>query len=118
LGVDRVVEHPDARGHLSAACPPTDAHEVATLESDVITRGIREYVGRDWAAARDAKDRYWRDRIAQLGVVEGLRAADELRRLAQRLRPGWPGPEDRRRDFEHHVRLAALLRRADSARRA
>ncbi len=31
----------------------------------MITRQIREYVSRDWEAARDAKDAYWAERIAR-----------------------------------------------------
>jgi hypothetical protein len=35
----------------------------------VITRGIREFVARDWRAAREAKDAYWSARIERLGPV-------------------------------------------------
>jgi hypothetical protein len=84
----------------------------------VITRGIREFVGRDWAAVRRAKDRYWGERIARLGAAEGLRIADELRRQAQRQHPQWPTAADRRADLDAHCLLAERLRRADSARRA
>ena len=38
----------------------------------VITRGIREFIARDWRAARESKDAYWGDRIARLGPQEGL----------------------------------------------
>jgi hypothetical protein len=48
----------------------------------VITRGIREFVARDWLAVREAKDAYWGERIARLGPGEGFRIADELRRQA------------------------------------
>ena len=84
----------------------------------MLIRGIREFVSRDWRAVRAAKDRYWRDRVASLGPLEGLRAADELRRHAQLQDPGWPNPADRRADLESHLRLAALLHRAGSARRS
>lgn len=83
----------------------------------MITRGIREFLDRDWAAARASKDAYWGDRIARLGPVEGLRIADELRRQALLQRPDWPGPVDRRRDLLSHVRLAERLRRARPSRR-
>lgn len=76
----------------------------------MITRQIRDYISRDWKAARDAKDAYWAERIARLGPGEGLRIADELRRQALRQHPGWPSEEDRRADLRAHVRLAELLR--------
>lgn len=80
----------------------------------MVTRGIREFVGRDWQAARAAKDAYWGDRIARLGPVEGLRIAEELRRQARLQDPDWPSPADRRDDVLSHVRLAELFRRAHS----
>jgi hypothetical protein len=83
----------------------------------VVTRGIREFVARDWAAVRAAKDRYWADRIARLGAIEGLRIADELRRQALLQNPDWPSVADRRQDLAAHVALAERLRRARSTRR-
>jgi hypothetical protein len=82
-----------------------------------ITRGIREFLSRDWDAAREAKDVYWGERVARLGPLEGWRIADELRRQALLLGHGWPHPIDRREDFLSHVRLTELLHRAGSARR-
>lgn len=84
----------------------------------VITRGIREFVRRDWAAARAAKDAYWGERIARLGAAEAFRIADELRRQMQQRDPVWPALEHRAADVEAHVRLAALFRRADRTRRS
>lgn len=49
---------------------------------DVITRGIRAFMARDWQGARDAKDAYWAERVRRLGPREALRIADELRRQA------------------------------------
>ena len=83
----------------------------------MITRGIREFIARDWRAARESKDAYWGDRIARLGPHEGLRIADELRRQALALDPAWPSAADRREDLLVHERVSDLLRRADSARR-
>jgi hypothetical protein len=79
----------------------------------MVTRGIHEYVSRDWAAARDAKDAYWADRIDRLGPMEGLRIADELRRQALAQCPGWPSQEDRREDLASHARLSSLLARVN-----
>ena len=82
----------------------------------MLTRGIREFVSRDWRAARDAKDAYWGQRVARLGAIEGLRIAEELRRQALLLDPSWPHPFDRRQDLLSHQRLADLFRRASPAR--
>jgi len=56
----------------------------------VITRGIKEFVARDWQAARDRKDAYWGERIARLGPLEAFRIADQLRRQAMHHDPAWP----------------------------
>jgi hypothetical protein len=77
----------------------------------MIARDIRAYMARDWAAARDAKDAYWAERIERLGPAEGFRIAEELRRQAQLLNPAWPTEDDRRQDFLAHTRLRALLDR-------
>ena len=82
----------------------------------MITRGISDFLARDWEAARDAKDDYWAERIARLGPIEGLRIADELRRQVLRQQPGWPTARDRREDVAAHVRLSELLRRAERSR--
>lgn len=82
----------------------------------MITHGIREFMNRDWNAARDSKDAYWGARIARLGAGEGLRIADELRRQALAHDPTWPHPDERREDLACHARLAAQLRRAGTTR--
>lgn len=83
----------------------------------MVTRGIREYVGRDWAAVRAMKDAYWGERIAGLGPLEALRIADQLRRQVQGLYPEWPDATERAGDLRDHVRLSDLFRRAGAARR-
>jgi hypothetical protein len=83
----------------------------------MIARDIRAYVGRDWAAIREAKDAYWAERIERLGAVEGFRIAEELRLQARLLNPAWPSEDDRREDFLAHTRLRSLLDRAGLPRR-
>jgi hypothetical protein len=83
----------------------------------MITSGIREFMCRDWAAARRAKDAYWGERIARLGPAEGFRIAEELRRQARAGDGHWPSADDRRQDLLGHARLAELLLRARPARR-
>ena len=83
----------------------------------MVTRGIREFMSRDWDAARRRKDRYWANRIAQLGILEGYRASDELRRQALMLDPAWPPAGSRREDVAAHECMSRLLARFDAARR-
>ena len=82
----------------------------------MITRGVREYVARDWEAVRANKDAYWRARIDHLGAAEGLRVADELRRQVLQRDPGWPGAESRAADLSCHIRMVERFRRASAAR--
>jgi hypothetical protein len=84
----------------------------------VITRGIREFVGRDWTAVRESKDAYWAARIERLGPIEGLRIADELRRQMLLQNPEWPDARLREDDVLAHARLAQLFQRASPTRRA
>lgn len=81
-----------------------------------VTRGIEDYMSRDWAATRQAKDGYWAARIRRCGPGEGLRIADELRRQVLVLDLDWPSPAERHRDLEDHARVSRLLRRVDHAR--
>ena len=84
----------------------------------MVTRGIREYVARDWAAVRASKDAHWYERIARPGPLEALRVFDELRRQVLHLNPAWPDAAQRTADLRSHIRLSELLRRAGAARRA
>jgi hypothetical protein len=84
----------------------------------VITRGIREFVGRDWAAVRENKDAYWAARIAHLGPLEAFRVGEELRQQARLHTPSWPDASSRRDDLRAHARLVELFHRADPTRRA
>lgn len=83
----------------------------------MVTRGIREFVDRDWSAVRASKDAYWAHRIAESGPAEALRIADELRRQMIAQHPGWPAAAVRREDIAFHILLAERLRRAGAARR-
>ena len=84
----------------------------------VITRGIREFVARDWDAVRESKDAYWAARIDRLGPLEAFRVGELLRQQAQLNAPSWPDEDSRNHDLCAHVRLAELFRRADPVRRA
>jgi hypothetical protein len=82
----------------------------------MLTRGISQFMARDWRWVRESKDTYWSQRIHELGPSEAFRIADELRRQAIEIDPGWPATDDRRRDLSAHVFLAELMRRARPAR--
>lgn len=83
----------------------------------VITRGIREFVFRDWEAARRNKEQYWGERIGRLGALEGFRVADDLRRQMLQRDPGWPDAAARQADLAFHAALAERFRRAGATRR-
>jgi hypothetical protein len=84
----------------------------------MVTRGIREYVARDWQAVPAMKDAYWSERIARLGPLEALRVGDQLRRQVLQSNPSWPNATQRDADLRSHVRLSELFRRAGATRRA
>ena len=84
----------------------------------MITRGIRDFVERDWAAVRQSKDAYWGARIARLGPLEAFRVGEALRQQARLQTPSWPDEASRHEDLCAHVWLAELFRRADPVRRA
>ena len=107
----------NAAGAFARPPRPSPSARGATT-SRRITRGLREYMSRDWQAARDAKDAYWAERVGRLGALEALRIADELRRQALLQHPDWPDAASRRDDLRHHARMTELLARADAARRA
>lgn len=73
---------------------------------------LRAFARRDWSLLRDLKRRFWLERRLRLGPGEGLRAADELRRHAHRVRPHWPTDAARAADLHAHMGLAAKLTRA------
>jgi hypothetical protein len=88
----------------------------ARYNSFVVTRGIREYLGRDWHAVRANKDAYWAERVARLGAYEALRVADELRCQMLSMQPAWPDVAQRDDDLRSHICLAERFRRAGPAR--
>jgi len=90
---------------------PVAAFGVESTILPVLTRGIREFVARDWQRVRDSKNAYWRQRVARLGPLEAWRVAEELRRQALSLQAGWPDATHRAADLAAHARLAQLLSR-------
>ena len=72
---------------------------------------VRAYLGRDWEAVADEKDRFWKAQRERLGVGWAFEVADDLRRQVLALRPGWPSPEEREADIAVHALVSASLRR-------
>lgn len=83
----------------------------------MITRGLAAYVGRDWAAVREAKAAYWARLVAEHGPLPALRAAEELRIQTLQMHPDWPTSADRDADLEAHQRLCDRLERGSGPRR-
>jgi hypothetical protein len=71
---------------------------------------IREFVARDWAAIAASKDRSWQELKVRRSAAEVLRAADQLRAHARRVRPDWPAQQDRLDDLLVHTRVGEALR--------
>jgi hypothetical protein len=77
---------------------------------------IRAYLGRDWEAVAELKDRFWLEQRRLHGVAGAMQVANELRRAVLALRPTWPSEEEREEDIAVHVRVGEVLRRAHRAR--
>lgn len=70
------------------------------------------YARRDWAALGQLKRDSWLRRQRARSPAQRLAAGDALRAHVRRVRPDWPSAGSRRSDLEHHVGLAARMRRA------
>jgi hypothetical protein len=86
-------------------------------------RHVRDYAGRAWGLARDAKRRYWR---ARRGDVQGaIRVTTELARAMLAANSSWADAASREEDHQTHALVAEALARtaptadtSDPARRA
>lgn len=65
---------------------------------------------RDWSLLERMKNEFWRERAPT--PTEAIRVADQLRRYVSRIRPDWPGKEDRLADLNTHIRVSRALRNA------
>jgi hypothetical protein len=85
-----------------------------------VTRAeLEEYLGRPWSELEDSRRRFWAERYAAEGPAATLAASRVLWQRMKAVRPEWPDEAERAADFEHHVRLKALLDRTadvDAAR--
>jgi hypothetical protein len=81
-------------------------------DAAVDRHAILAFVGRDWSQVAEAKAAFWRGRKPGRSASEILAAADDLRRHAQAMKPGWPTEDERRADLAVHERVAEALRAA------
>jgi len=70
---------------------------------------VGSFLDRDWALIARSKAQHWRRLFDEKGPGAALRAAEGLRASVRLRHPGWPTEEERARDFDDHVRLAALF---------
>lgn len=72
------------------------------------TKGLRDFVQRNWAATERA------DRLARARrtVDEKVRLGIEMYESMRRTLPDWPTETQRREDLEAHIRLRHLLDKA------
>ena len=76
---------------------------------------IRAWANRDWAAVAALKDKYWAE--CDPPLLDRFRIADDLRRVAIALNPGWPTESDREEDLATHVCVGEMLRNVAPASR-
>ena len=72
---------------------------------------ILAYVNRDWAAIEERKRQWQAELSRRLTPAEALAIGDRLRDYAYSLHPEWPTEQQRREDFEMHVRMSEMFRR-------
>ncbi len=72
---------------------------------------LRDYLDRDWARVRAAKEQFWAGDTRARGPMAGLTIGAALWAHARAVDPTWPDAEARGRDLEHHVALSRKLDR-------
>ncbi len=77
---------------------------------------IVAFATRDWAAAADAKARYWAERKRSMAADQALAVGEKLRQHARSVKPGWPDADERAADLSLHVRVSEALRAVSSHR--
>lgn len=70
---------------------------------------IDEFLDRPWRASSIRKHQHWQTQSASAR----LDAATQLYVHARETNPDWPTADDRRRDLEHHIKMANLFASID-----
>jgi hypothetical protein len=78
---------------------------------------LRAYLARGWEEAEDLEREHWARVRREYGAAATWSAARALFEQMRRLRPEWPGEEERGDDLAHHVAQKRLLEKAGRALR-
>jgi len=76
---------------------------------------VRAYARRAWHMAERLKREHWVRETAVRGPLATFEASLALWEHMRSLRPDWPSRDERRADFEHHIRLKRDIDRAAGA---
>ena len=71
---------------------------------------LRAFACRDWALIAAAKTECRMEQKRGLPLADILELADQLRRHAMAIRPGWPGADEQTEDLVVHLRVSEALR--------
>jgi hypothetical protein len=74
--------------------------------------GVRAYLELDWSGAASSRRAHGAAEFQRAGGAATLAASRILWRHVRAARPGWPAPEERRKDRAHHVALERAIDRA------
>ena len=85
-------------------------------DGGVTTADIRAFRDRDWSLIERAKSDYWVQQKSKLPARAVFELAGELFRHARTFRPDWPDAIEREADLSSHIRVAAMLQRAERNR--
>lgn len=78
---------------------------------------LRKFARQDWTIAKRSKEAYWVWFHKRFGAAGALWMVDELRRQVIAQKPNWPSEEERREDYETHMRVIDALERVSRRRR-
>jgi type VI protein secretion system component VasF len=83
--------------------------EASERGGEIDARSAREFLQRGWAESEALEREHWARRHREEGPKAMLDAAAALFEHVRRLRPDWPGEEERAADLAHHVAWRRLL---------
>jgi hypothetical protein len=84
---------------------------VPGVSIDLDRAALLAFRERRWDLVHESKLAHWAEQTRIKGPLAGLQASAALWVHARTVDPTWPSEHERREDFEHHVELAAKLRR-------
>lgn len=84
---------------------------LGTMVDPFDPEALRAFRDRDWAAVREAKERFWAEDHRRRGPLAGLAIGSALWDQIRTIDPTWPDAQQRAEDLAHHLDLAEKLRR-------